>query len=131
MGCYSAGVGATHHTGCECHEDRHAAEVRGLKEALGEIAALGDVCEDCEVHAAPMATHVTQSPVTGIPVFLCAEHAEDARAAHRKAESKGCGKQPDVEVHEQELAVTIALEALARAATPFTRPASGGSDGDG
>lgn len=110
--CYTAGDGATHHAGCACHEDAHRAEVDRLKTALGEIAALGDFCEECEPHGAPVATHLTACAVSGIPVLLCAEHAEEARQAHRKAESKGCGKQPAVIEHEQDTAVTLALAAL-------------------
>lgn len=89
-----------------------AAEVERLKRALGDIGALGDRCEDCDPHDAPFATHVTANPLTGTPVFLCAECAESTRAAFRKAESKGCGRQPVVEEHEQDEAVLIALAAL-------------------
>lgn len=96
--------------------EQHCDEVERLKRALGLIAELGDRCEDCDPPDT-IATHVTANPVTGLPIFLCAEHAEDARAAHRKAESKGCGKQPDVEEHEQETAVTIALAALSSSQT--------------
>ncbi len=92
--------------------DYYEARSRRFADALGEIAALGDVCEDCEVSGAPMATHVAANPITGIPGFYCDACAENERQARRKAESKGCGAQRPVEEHEQDTAVTIALAAL-------------------
>ncbi len=88
-------------------------EIRRLRNALGEVAALGDRCEDCEPTEAPMATHVTARLWSGIPMFLCDACAVNTREAFKKAESKGCGRQPDVEEHEQDTAVLIALKALA------------------
>lgn len=87
-------------------------ELLDAREALGKIAELGERCEDCEPTEAAFATWVTAHPLTGIPIFLCDEHVQDTRDAHRKAESKGCGKQPEIEPHEQEMAVDIALKAL-------------------
>ncbi len=89
------------------------ADVERLKDVLGEIAALGDFCEECEPRDATVATHLTTHVHHGLPIFLCAEHAEDARRSHCRAESKGCGKQPEVVEHEQDVAVTLALAALA------------------
>ena len=108
--------------GCEVPEECTAGHSFGeadrLRSALGRIAELGERCEECEPTEAPFATHVTAGPMTGIPTFLCGACAETTRQAYRKAESKGCGKQPDVEEHEQDTAVQIALKAL-------------GSEGDG
>lgn len=91
-------------------------ELDRYKKALGLIAELGDRCEDCEPTTAttppPMATHVTHGPFTGVPVFLCDACTVNARASFRKAESKGCGRQPSIDVHDQEPAVLIALAAL-------------------
>lgn len=87
-------------------------EVARLKAALGKIAALGDFCEVCDPAEAEVATHETRHPLSGEPLPLCAEHAEETRALFRRAESKGCGPQPAIEEHEQDTAVTIALEAL-------------------
>ena len=98
--------------------DAASDEVRRLKNALGEIGALGDFCEECEISGAPPATHLTTQTLTGIPIFLCTDHAEQAREAHRKAESKGCGKQPEVVEHEQDTAVTLALAALDASSAP-------------
>jgi len=88
------------------------AEVERLKRALGQVVELGDRCEECEVSGAPMATHITTHSVTGLPLFLCAACAKNVGEQYRKAESKGCGKQPEIEEHEQDTAVAIALAAL-------------------
>ncbi|MBX3205147.1 MAG: hypothetical protein KF764_08755 [Labilithrix sp.] len=98
----------------QLHEEKECLrrEVERLKTALGEVAALGDRCEECDCGEAEMATHVTAHPLTGIPIFLCAVHAKETDAAYRRAESKGCGEQPLIEEHEQETAVQIALAAL-------------------
>lgn len=87
-----------------------SAEVERLKTALGEIAALGDFCEECEVSGAPIATHVTTHPLTGIPIFLCLPHAEETRQQFRKETSKGCGPRPEVVEHEQDTAVQVLVE---------------------
>jgi hypothetical protein len=87
-------------------------EIERLKRALGEVAALGERCEDCDPAEAPFASFVTMHPLSGITIFLCAACAEVTREAYRKAQSKGCGPQPEVEPHEQEPAVEIALRAL-------------------
>lgn len=90
-------------------------ELRDLRRALGRVAELGERCEECEPTEAPYATHVVirrDFSVHGLEEYLCPQHAEEARQAHRKAESKGCGPQPEVQEHEQETAVLIALEAL-------------------
>jgi hypothetical protein len=92
--------------------ERLRAENERLKSALGQVAALGDFCEECDPTEAPPATYLTTHVLAGIPIFLCAEHAEEAREAHRKAESKGCGAQPNVVEHEQDTAVVLALAAL-------------------
>lgn len=89
-------------------------EINRLKSALGEIGALGDRCEECEPLEAKFASHVTHYTGSGLPRFLCDEHAAETRAAFRKAESKGCG-QPEIEGHEQDIAVQIALRALGEA----------------
>ena len=99
--------------GCAfCREAALKEEVERLKRALGEVAAHADRCEECDCGEAKIATHVTMSTITGLPLFLCPEHAEEIRAAYKKAESKGCGKSPDIEEHEQETTVQIALQAL-------------------
>lgn len=111
--------------------DDAAVEVERLKRALGLIAELGDRCDDCEPTEAPFATHVTHHPLTGLPLTLCPEHAETAREAQRKARSKGYGPYPDVEEHEQDTAVLIALEALGIkvGASPIRSTAEGSSNG--
>jgi hypothetical protein len=86
-------------------------KIERLKRALGEVAALGDTCEECDPPNT-MATYVTHHPMHGLPIFLCDEHAAETREAYRKALSKGCGPQPPVEPHEQDIAVQIALQAL-------------------
>lgn len=86
-----------------------ACEVDRLKAALGLIAELGERCDDCEPTEAPLATHVI---TIGIWHYLCGPCAESAKAAYRKAESKGCGKQPEVKEHAQDTAVLIAYRAL-------------------
>lgn len=88
---------------------------KSLESALGLIAELGDRCEDCEPTEAPFATHMARDAsfsIHGIEHYFCDACAENARAAYRKAESKGCGRQPEVELYEQETPVRIALEAL-------------------
>ncbi len=92
-------------------------EIERLRTALGEVAALGDFCEDCDEPGLTVATHVTQHPLTGIPIFLCDHCAEVTRQEYRRATSKGCGPRPEVEEHEQDTAVQIALAAL-RVSTP-------------
>lgn len=90
-------------------------------EALREIASLAKRCDegDCEyADDAPnghhrIATHMTT--LFGVPVYLCDIHAPIRAASHRKAESKGCGAQPEVKPYvEQNEAITIALAALAK-----------------
>lgn len=88
-------------------------------EALRRIAALAPRCseDECDDNyeakgAHRLATH--QTTLFGAPVYLCAEHATQREASHRKAKSKGCGKQPPVVPYvEENPAIAIALEALA------------------
>jgi hypothetical protein len=92
-----------------------AGDVGRLKRALGEIAELGDRCEECDPPNT-MATHVTWHPETGLPVFLCDACAEERRSAGRS--------RPEIEPHEQDLAVLIALRALGLA--PLAGEGEGG-----
>lgn len=88
-------------------------------EALQAIAALAPTCSegDCDDNyeakgAHRLATHETT--MWGVPVYLCAEHASARETSHRKAESKGSGKQPAVVPYvEPNEAILIALAALA------------------
>lgn len=93
-----------------CRSSSAAERFRRYEDALGEIAACADWCEDCEPTEAKLATYTTQP--YGVPLFLCDEHAEHARAAYKKAASKNYGSQPTIEPHEQEVETTIALRAL-------------------
>ena len=87
--------------------------------ALRKIADLAERCSegDCDDNfvdgrgAHRVATHVTS--LWGVPVHLCDVHAPIRAESHRKAESKGSGKQPAVEPFEQSEAVQIALRTLA------------------
>ena len=58
-----------------------------------------------------MATHVVAQPY-GLEDHLCAACAEVRREAYRKAKSKGCGPQPEVEEYDHGVEVRIAIEAL-------------------
>lgn len=93
-----------------------------LRKALDEIADEAVLCQDCDEdeHVRRIATHETLFAVGGAAYYVCAEHAETHRESNRKAESKGCGKQPDVFQFVQEKHVAIALAALAKkgATTP-------------
>jgi hypothetical protein len=110
------------HVTCPHHEGwAPPEEVARLKTALGQILELGERCEECDdidPTAGRMATHETRHVLTGMPITLCDEHAEEARQAHRKAVSKGCGPQPEVEPFEQDTAVLIALSVLRHGAGP-------------
>lgn len=78
----------------------HCDEVDRLKSALGRVAELGDRCEECEPTEAPYATHVAHSLHTGVPIFLCPTHADEESL------------DVEVEPHEQDAAVQVALDAL-------------------
>ena len=86
--------------------------------ALRSIAALAPRCseDECDDNyetkgAHRLATHETK--LFGAPVYLCAEHAVNREASHRRAESKGCGKQPAVVPYvEPNEAIRIALDAI-------------------
>ncbi len=99
------------------------AEVKRLRRVLGTIAELADRCEDCD------ATHATHVTTSSLGHFLCADCAKLADEQYRKAESKGCGKHPRIEEHEQDLAVRLALaalgEGLSDASSSTTSPATG------
>lgn len=85
--------------------------IEALEAALGKIAELADRCEACDPPDT-LATHATTDSVTGLPMFLCGPCAKDVDASYRKAESKGCGRQPEIEEHEQDVAVAIAIAAM-------------------
>lgn len=96
-------------------------QIARLCAALQAIADLGPTCADCEemdgediVPASPRkpVTHVTKFNWV-LDVHLCAEHAVTRAASLAKAESKGCGKQPTVELYvETNEAVILARAAL-------------------
>lgn len=83
--------------------------------ALRQIVREGPVCFECpdggERHAV---FRTTRWP--GFTLLLCAEHAAEEAASNRKAESKGCGKAPEIEPVELPAHVQLALDALAEAA---------------
>jgi len=103
--------------------EKAEARVAELEAALGQIAECADWCEECEPTERKLATHTVQP--YGVPEFLCDECAEMARQSYRRAKSKGCGPQPEVEPHEQEAETTIALKALGLWPTGRTAPSVG------
>lgn len=77
-----------------------AARCEALESALRRVVrAFGYRCDgesDYDDGTEACGVVVARTTMWTLPVHLCEKHAELRRASHRKAESKGCGKQPDV-----------------------------------
>jgi hypothetical protein len=66
MGCYTSGDGATHHTGCQCHEARHEANLMRVASErdrhLAELAKLRAEVENAE-EASKLASRIVAETI--------------------------------------------------------------------
>lgn len=113
------------------------ARIAHLERALKTIATI-EHCDECNAYGDPdepfseekILQHRLDHPVThettffGLRKLLCTECAERVAQAHRKAESKGSGKQPEVVPYSGERRITtaLALDALKDQPTTPAQP---------